>query len=43
MGPMTVPPNANTVIIWCWFALPDGKEIIRITSEQEAEVIKNEN
>jgi hypothetical protein len=32
-GPMTVPPNVRTVIIWCWYVLPDGKEIIRITSE----------
>ena len=32
-GSMTVPPNVRTVIIWCWFVLPGGKEIIRITSE----------
>lgn len=34
-GPMTVPSNVRTVIIWCWFMLPDGREVIRIASDYQ--------
>lgn len=40
-GEIIVPPNACTVIFWCWYKLPDGKEIIRITHDHPKEE-KNE-
>ena len=42
-GPMTVPPNVSKVFIWCWFALSDGKEVIRIAHDHQEEESKNEN
>ncbi len=41
-GSLTVPPNTCIVIIWCWFILPDGKEIIRITSDYQEEEKEND-
>jgi hypothetical protein len=37
-GSMIAPSDARTLIIWCWFALPDGKEIIRVASDYREEV-----
>ncbi len=42
-GPMTVPPNVSKVFIWCWYALPDGKEVIRIAHDHQEEKIDYEN
>ena len=36
-GEIMVPPNVCTVIFWCWYKLPGGNEIIRITHDYPKE------